>query len=171
MTNRIWYGIASLLLLTACDHAPAAATNTDAPGKEVRISALPPTKQSVIRAVLASSDVLLTGHSFCSPYLPRETLGEYMSKLFAELEDAGTPPDAKNSVRVEIDKMNLEQYLFFFSDQPAPAGADLETEIGWHAKVIVHQSAGEILWGYGVDFFIHQDGLVESTSFRCIGTP
>jgi hypothetical protein len=160
----------TFLLLPACNSVPPTHSTADT-RQSVRIANLPPTNKSVIRAVLASSDVPLTGHAFCNPRLPQQTLGEYMSQWFVELEDLPNPTDAQNSVRVRIDKMNLAHYMDFFSDKVAPADSDMNTEIGWYARVEVHQSAGEILWSYGVDFFINQDGLVESTSFRCIGMP
>jgi hypothetical protein len=159
--------LGGVLLLAGCASVPPTGPGANAPNREVRVTSLPPTAKGVIRAVLSSSDVSLGGHPGCSMMLRHETLGEYMSKWFAELEE----PDTHNFVQVEIEKMSFADYRDFFPGEAAPTEPHMDAESGWYALVSVGQSYGEVVWRYGVDFFIKPDGLVDAASFRCIGAP
>jgi len=131
--------------------AVAASTAARTSSTEIRIATLPPTPKSVINALLLSASVPLTVDKSCHQVgtdVSDATLGEYLSGFLAELGD----PDSRNYLQVEI----------------VPAEPE-ETAQGWNARVMIGQSYEEVIWRWGVEFRINGQGIVEPSSYRCLG--
>jgi hypothetical protein len=125
--------------------------------REIRV-ALPPTTKSVIGAMFLSAEVSLGVDRFCHGVgtdFEDDTIGEYLSGFLEELND----PDGHNYVQVEI-----------IEGTQAASNGTQTTENGWTSRVWFGKSQGEEVWRWGVEFFIRaRDGVVDSTSYRCVG--
>ena len=114
--------------------------------KEIRLATLPPDARHVIEAALASASIPLRDGRSCYLEGQDETFGAFLSAFLSEIDD----PDGRNYVQVEIVPDELKG--------------------GWLANVWIGKSQGEEVWKWGISFFIHKpDGLVDPTSYRCIG--
>jgi hypothetical protein len=122
--------------------------NIPSTNKEIRLSTLPPEAKHVIEAALASATIPLSNGRYCHLESKDDTFGAFLSEFLSEIDD----PDGRNYVQVEI------------------VPDELTGVRGWLANVWIGKSQGEDEWKWGISFFIREpDGLVDPTSYRCIG--
>jgi hypothetical protein len=133
-----------VLLLAGCRQSPPPAATAIAAFK---VRHVPPRPKDVLEALLASSQVPLSAHATCQGVgadPDDKTIGAYLSGFLAELSNQ----DERNAIQTSIEA----------------AG-----ENGWVCRVMLRHAKGEDIWGWGVEFTIGKDGLVNTGSFRCLG--
>lgn len=158
--NRLWLA-PLILLLAACNQAPAAQSGSaeprmapaqaPAPGS-VHVAHRPPTPKDVIDAVIASGSVPLSVSPTCANAgtEPSDaTIGRYLAGFLAEMSAS----DKKNWIETKIE----------------PGKSAAGEEVSTCTLTLRHQD-GDDRWGWGVRFHVRSsDGLVLANSFTCTG--
>jgi hypothetical protein len=117
----------------------------------VRLRSLPPTRKSVIEALMAGADVPLSVDASCEGAgtdANDRTIGHYISGMLAQLDAPSGQSWLEVSIQPELDR----------------AGPI------WRLTVLIKHRDDEDEWAWGVRFAARQaDGLVLLPSFECVG--
>lgn len=138
--------MAAGLALVACQGPGAPSASPGSRPTDIRALNKPPSAKDVTTAALESSAVSLNTHESCKGAgtdLEDSTIGRYLSGFLVELD----PKTGKNGVVTSVE----------------------ERADGWVCRLMVQRRMGEEVWSWGLEFVFTADGVLDRSSYRCIG--
>lgn len=112
---------------------------------DFKLEKVPPTPKDVIAAVLAHSHLPLSDSTCKSAgtELTDATIGRYLAGFLSELSSQ----EARNAITTAV----------------------VQRDGSYVCRMMIRHAQGEDIWSWGVEFTAGADGLVRSSTFKCLG--